>query len=176
MSDAATAAASYQEAIAARDLAKLNLDRSQVFAPVDGTVTNLSLRPGHYVSAGSAVMALVDSASIHVEGYFEETKLPRIHPGDTVRVELMGEPRPLTGHVQSIAGGIEDRERTATSGGLLANVNPTFSWVRLAQRIPVRVVIDHVPDGLRLIPGRTATVAVTSSEQAPPLYSFLTRR
>ncbi|EFH11810.1 efflux RND transporter periplasmic adaptor subunit [Pseudoroseomonas cervicalis] len=156
-SDAATAAASLQEAEAARELARLNLARTEIRAPAAGTITNLTLRPGAYVSAGSAVMALVDAGSLHVQGYFEETKLARIHPGDPVRVTLMGDGRVLSGHVESIAGGIEDRERSA---GLVANVNPTFSWVRLAQRVPVRVKLDAVPEGLRLIPGRTATVSV----------------
>ncbi|WBV42924.1 HlyD family secretion protein [Pseudoroseomonas cervicalis] len=156
-SDAATAAAALQEAEAARELARLNLARTEIHAPAAGIITNLTLRPGAYVSAGSAVMALVDANSLHVQGYFEETKLARIHPGDPVRVTLMGDGRVLSGHVESIAGGIEDRERSA---GLVANVNPTFSWVRLAQRVPVRVKLDAVPEGLRLIPGRTATVSV----------------
>ncbi|MDQ1081247.1 HlyD family secretion protein [Pseudoroseomonas cervicalis] len=156
-SDAATAAAALQEAEAARELARLNLARTEIHAPAAGIITNLTLRPGAYVSAGSAVMALVDAGSLHVQGYFEETKLARIHPGDRVRVTLMGDPRVLQGHVESIAGGIADRERSA---GLVANVNPTFSWVRLAQRVPVRVKLEEVPEGLLLIPGRTATVSV----------------
>jgi len=153
------AAAAYQQAQADRAVAQLNLDRTQVSAPVNGIITNFDLRPGDYVTAGKAVTALVDTDSIHVDGYFEETKLASIHPGDPVTVRLMGGTTDLAGHVQSIAGGIEDRERSA-SGNLLANINPTFSWVRLAQRVPVRVTIDHVPDEVRLIPGRTATVIV----------------
>ena len=149
----------YQQAIADRDLAKLNLDRSEVRASVNGTITNMDLRPGDYVAAGKGVMALVDTDSLHVDGYFEETKLPRIHVGDPVAVRLHGrEPGPA-GHVESIAGGIEDRERGASSN-LLANINPSFTWVRLAQRIPVRVALDHVPDGVQLLAGRTATVVV----------------
>ncbi len=112
------------------------------------------------MTTGKAVMALVDSATLRVEGYFEETKLPRIHIGDPVRVQLMGEPRVLTGHVESIAAGIADRERSDSSD-LLANINPTFNWVRLAQRIPVRVKLDAVPAGVQLVVGRTATVAVS---------------
>jgi RND family efflux transporter MFP subunit len=165
-SDAATAEAAWHEAQAARAVAQLNLERSEVRAPADGTVTNLTLRPGAYVAAGSATMALVDAGSLHVQGYFEETKLARIHPGDPVRVSLMGEARVLTGRVESIAGGIADREQT---GGLVANVTPTFSWVRLAQRIPVRVALDPLPEGLRLIPGRTATVTVMPGGVAPSL-------
>ncbi len=170
-SDAAAAQGAWQEAIAQRDLARLNLERTEIRAPADGTITNLSLRPGAYVASGTAVMALVDAASLHVQGYFEETKLGRIHPGDPVEVTLMGMPgAPLAGHVDSIAGGIADREQTSSgSGGLVANVNPTFSWVRLAQRVPVRVTLDAVPDGVRLIPGRTATVVVKPGGTAPTL-------
>ncbi|MCQ4161082.1 HlyD family secretion protein [Roseomonas sp. GC11] len=158
-SDAATAQAALHEAEAARDVARLNLERTEIRAPAEGTITNLTLRPGAYVAAGSAVMALVDAASLHVQGYFEETKLARIHPGDRVRITVMGQDTPLSGHVESIAGGIEDRDRTS---GLIANVNPTFSWVRLAQRVPVRVALDPLPQGVRLIPGLTATVSVVA--------------
>jgi multidrug resistance efflux pump len=152
-----TAEANLEQAKAQRDVAALNLTRSEIRSPVDGVITNLELEPGDYVSVGSAVMALVDSATLHVDGYFEETKLAHIHPGDPVLIRLMGESRVVHGHVESVAGAIADRDRT---DGLLANVNPTFDWVRLAQRIPVRIAIDSVPQGLRLIPGRTATVAV----------------
>jgi multidrug resistance efflux pump len=140
-------------------VAKLNLERSEVRASVNGVVTNFSMRPGNYVTAGSAVFALVDSDSFHIDGYFEETKLPRIQIGDPARVHLMGESRVIEGHVQSIAGGIADREREVSSD-LLANINPTFSWVRLAQRVPVRIALDRVPAGVRLVTGRTATVEV----------------
>jgi multidrug resistance efflux pump len=119
----------------------------------------MELRPGNYVNTGKGVMALVDSDTLRVEGYFEETKLPRIHVGDTASIRLMGEDGLLAGHVESVAGGIEDRERSA-GANLLANVNPTFAWVRLAQRIPVRIKLDGVPDQTRLVSGRTATVAV----------------
>jgi multidrug resistance efflux pump len=173
-SDAATAEGAWHEAIAMRDVARLNLDRTELRAPADGKITNLTLRPGAYVSAGSAVMALVDAESLHVQGYFEETKLRHIRVGDPASVMLMGEPRPLSGHVQSIAGGIEDRERTG--GTLLANVNPTFSWVRLAQRVPVRVVLDPAPEGVELIPGRTATVTIMPGGVAPTVLGSLVPR
>ena len=153
------AAAAYQQALVDLDVARLNLQRSVVTAPVDGTISNFDLRPGDYVAAGHPVAALVDSGSFYVDGYFEETKLPSIQIGDPVQVHLMGEPVPLKGHVQSIAAGIVDRERSQGSN-LLADVNPAFSWVRLAQRIPVRVALDDVPPQVRLIAGRTATVRV----------------
>jgi multidrug resistance efflux pump len=153
------AEAAYGQATANRDLAQLNLDRSEVRATVNGSVSNLSLRPGDYVTAGTAKIALVDTDSLRVEGYFEETKLPRIHVGDKVAIHLMGQRKGFEGQVESVATGIEDRERTSGTG-LLANITPTFSWVRLAQRVPVRISIDTVPDDTRLIAGLTATVEV----------------
>jgi RND family efflux transporter MFP subunit len=153
------AQAAYDQAVADRNLAQLNLDRSEVHASVNGTISNMDLRPGTYVTAGKGVMALVDTDTLHVEGYFEETKLPRIHVGDAVRIQLMGDGGRLTGHVESIAAGIEDRER-AEGTRLLANINPTFNWVRLAQRVPVRIALEHIPDHAALVAGRTATVEV----------------
>lgn len=159
VTDAQVAEAAWRQAVVERDIARLNLERSEVKAPVNGFVTNLELRPGDYLPAGRAALALVDSDSFHIAGYFEETKLPRIHPGDRATIRVMGEAGTIEGHVESIAAGITDRERAAGEN-LLANVNPTFSWVRLAQRVPVRIAIDRVPDGLRLLSGRTATVTV----------------
>lgn len=156
---AAEARAAYQKALADRDVARLNLERATVRASVNGIVSNFSMRPGDYATAGNSVFALVDTDSIHVAGYFQETKLRDIQVGNRVQVHLMGEARTIEGHVESIAGGIADRE-LSDSPSRLANVNPTFSWVRLAQRVPVRVALDHVPDGIRLIAGRTATVVV----------------
>lgn len=165
------ARAAYDQATADRDLARLNLERSAVKASVNGRITNMELRPGAYVSTGRGVMALIDSDTLRVEGYFEETKLPRIHVGDPARIRLMGEAATLEGHVESIAGGIEDRERTAGSN-LLASVNPTFAWVRLAQRIPVRIKLSTVPERLRLVSGRTATVAVEPGGETPRFDLF----
>src|SRR5277367_6015842 len=118
---------------AALEVARLDLERSTVVAPVNGIVTNLDLLPGRYVNAGAAVFALLGSDTFRVEGYFEETKLRRIRIGEDATVKLIGDPRLLSGHVESIAYGIEDQNRS-TSSNLLASVNPTFSWVRLAQR------------------------------------------
>jgi len=153
------AGAAYAGALADRDLAKLNLDRSEVTAPLNGRVTNFDMRPGDYVTAGHPVFALLDTDSLHVDGYFEETKLSRIVVGDPVRMRLIGDTQDMQGHVQSIASGIEDRERSSSSN-LLANVTPTFSWVRLAQRIPARVELDDKAQASRLIAGRTVTVEV----------------
>jgi RND family efflux transporter MFP subunit len=153
------AAAAYQQAMADRDVAALNLKRAEVTAPANGLVTNFDLRPGDYVNAGKAVFALIDTDTLHVDGYFEETKLDRIHPGDPARIRLIGARTDLHGKVESIAGGIEDRDRQAGSN-LLASVNPTFSWVRLAQRVPVRITLDGGQDTAGLVVGRTATVEV----------------
>ena len=142
-----------------RDIARLNLERTTVCAPVDGIVTNVELQPGDYATAGRQVLALVDSETIHVDGYFEETKLPFIRVGDRAIVRVMGVRTALHGAVESIDAGIEDRERSSSSTAL-ANINPTFSWVRLAQRIPVRVKLDPTGGDIRLIAGRTATVSV----------------
>jgi RND family efflux transporter MFP subunit len=153
------AQAALDAALADQGVAQLNLARTTVTATVNGVVSNFSMRPGDYVTAGNAVAALVDTDSIYVDGYFEETKLPRIQVGDAARVSLLGGGPALIGHVQSIDAGIADTERSE-SPNLLANINPTFTWVRLAQRIPVRIQLDHVPAATRLIAGLTATVQI----------------
>jgi multidrug resistance efflux pump len=160
-------AAQLRSALVEHDLAQLNLARTTVRSTVNGVITNLELEPGDYASVGHQVMALLDTDSIYVDGYFEETKLPRIRLGDRANVHLMGVKAVLHGTVVAIAAGIEDRERSASSADL-ANVTPTFSWVRLAQRIPVRIKLDAVPDGIRLIAGRTATVAIEVPQRRPP--------
>lgn len=145
------------------NLAQLNLKRSAVVAPADGTMSNFELKAGNYIQVGQPVAALVDRKALYVVGYFEETKLNKIHVGDQATVQLMGDSEKIKGHVQGIATGIEDRERSSTSG-LLANVNPTFSWVRLAQRVPVKIILDEVPhDNLAFVAGRTATVHIGKS-------------
>ena len=150
-----------------RDVARLNLERTTVRASVNGIITNLDLQPGDYASTGHEVLAIIDTDAIYVDGYFEETKLPLIRVGDRASIHIMGVDAALHGSVETIAAGIEDRERSA-SGNDLANVNPTFSWVRLAQRIPVRIKLDHVPASVRLIAGRTATVAIEVPRARPP--------
>ena len=144
----------------ALNLALLNLKRSEVVAPADGTLSNFGLRVGNYVKIGDAVAALVDREQLYVVGYFEETKLNHIHIGDKATIQLMGDSQKIRGHVQGIASGIEDRERSSSSS-LLANVNPTFTWVRLAQRVPVKIVLDETPkNALAFVAGRTATVRI----------------
>jgi multidrug resistance efflux pump len=160
------ARAALAQAIVNRDTAKLNLERSHVVSAVDGIVTNLDLREGSYATASHAVMALIDRNTFYVEGYFEETKLPNIQIGDKVEVTLMGARQPIGGHVESFAEGITDRDRS-TGQNMLPNVNPTFNWVRLAQRIPVRIAIDQVPSSVRLVAGQTATVKVLPGAAQP---------
>jgi len=149
----------YQEALAAAHLAEINLQRSEVRAPRDGQVTNLRLAQGNYAQTGQAAMALVDQGSFYVTAYFEETKLPGIHVGQRARVTLMSGERVLKGRVQSISSGITDRNALPDTQ-LLANVEPTFNWVRLAQRIPVRIELLEVPKDIHLSAGMTATVNI----------------
>ena len=154
------AQAAYDEAVAALGVAKLNLARTEVRSPVNGFVTNLLLDRGDYATVGHPMLAIVDSDSYYIAAYFEETKLRHIKLGDPVSIRLMGFDAALQGHVQSVARAITDRDN-ALASDLIANVNPTFSWVRLAQRIPVRIAIDKVPEGITLSAGMTATVVVT---------------
>lgn len=166
--------ATLAQAEAAVGIARLNLERARVVSPVNGFVNDRMPRPGDYANAGKPTLSAVDSDSLYVEGYFEETKLPRIRIGDPVDVHIMGEHTMLHGHVESVAAGIEDRNRSAGSN-LLPNVNPTFNWVRLPQRVPVRVVLDDVPPSVRLVSGRTATVSVRDERASGVTASKETR-
>ncbi|MBD8731338.1 efflux RND transporter periplasmic adaptor subunit [Pseudomonas sp. CFBP 13710] len=156
---AASALADYQQAEARLEAAQLDLDRTRVLATVDGYVTNLNVHVGDYARVGEAKLAVVDEHSFWVYGYFEETKLPHVHVGDAAQLQMMsGET--LKGHVDSISRGIYDRDNPQ-SRELTADVNPTFNWVRLAQRVPVRIQLDEVPEGMLLAAGTTCTVIVT---------------
>lgn len=152
------------EAAAALDIARLNLQRSIVYSPVDGYVTNLQLRVGDYAHAGEARIAVLDSNSFWVYGYFEETKLWGIHVGDPARLKLMGYRQILPAHVVSIARGINDQNGISDRLGL-QDVSPVFTWVRLAQRIPVRLHIDKVPPEITLAAGMTCTVTVGAASR-----------
>jgi multidrug resistance efflux pump len=154
-----SAAASHKQATAARDLASLNVQRTEVKAPVNGFVTNLSLAPGVYASEGKGVFALIDSDSYRVDAYFEETKIPRIVRGSPVEIHLLNGAGTLQGRVDGIARGITDPDKK-DGAELLANVNPNFTWVRLAQRIPVRIHLTEVPPGVLISAGMTCTVIV----------------
>ncbi|MBS7459032.1 biotin/lipoyl-binding protein [Coralloluteibacterium stylophorae] len=153
------ALAAVEQAQVALDRARLDLERTEVRAPTAGTITNLDLRVGDYAQAGSAGMALVSSEDMWIYGYFEETKLPFLHVGDPVEIRLMAGGVRLDGEIESIARGIADRDNP-TDATLLASVDPTFNWIRLAQRVPVRVRIDEasIPADTVLAAGMTATV------------------
>ncbi|MGZ5901608.1 MAG: HlyD family secretion protein [Reyranella sp.] len=155
----ASAAATIAQASATRDQAKVNLERTQIRAPVDGWVTNLLAQLGDYVTVGKNVISLVDADSFWVDAYFEETQLASIREGDLANVKLMGYGQVVRGQVGSIARGINVSNAQPDQQGL-AIVNPIFTWVRLAQRVPVRIRIKEVPDGVRLVAGMTATVEV----------------
>ena len=147
------------------DQAKAAVEQAQIavdLAKLNGSITNLDLRVGAYVTASHPVMALVENNSFYVEAYFEETKLPFIHVNDKASITLMGSQQALTGTVDSLAAGIVDRDRS-TGANLLPNVNPTFNWVRLAQRIPVRIHLAPLPKETRLISGETATVSIDTA-------------
>jgi multidrug resistance efflux pump len=154
-----TAAANYQQAIASRDTAALNLKRTEVRASVDGFITNLNLAKGTFASQGQAVMALIDSDSYRIEAYFEETKIPQIKPGATAEIHLMDGSPALQGTVLGIARGITDQDNP-NGPQLLSSINPTFTWVRLAQRIPVGIHLTNVPPGVLISAGMTCTVVI----------------
>lgn len=152
------AQANVQLAEATLQQARLDLERTRVSAPVSGYVTNLLTRQGDYAQPGMPLLALVDSSSFHVSGYFEETKLPKIKVGSRARIALMsGEV--LDGTVESIAYAITDRENQP-GNRLLANINPSYTWVKLAQRIPVRLRLERSADAPPLRAGTTATVTI----------------
>ncbi len=159
---AISAKAEYQAALAQLDQAKLNLERTTVRSPVDGWVSNLLVRPGDFAQTGTSKLAVIDQHSFWVYGYFEEHKLALMKIGDPAEVRLLGSDIILHGHVESIARGITDRDNP-TDVRLLANVNPSFNWVRLAQRVPVHIALDNIPKDLTLVAGMTCSVVVKPS-------------
>lgn len=162
--NARAAEASYQQAVASLARARANLERTTVKSPVNGYVTNLRLQQGDYVTPGQGVMSVVNSDSYWVDGYFEETQLPAIAVGDAASIRLMGYRQVLHGHVASIAHGIVSSNAAGESGGL-ANVNPVFTWVRLAQRVPVRIEFDKLPAGHPLFVGETASIQIEPDQK-----------
>ena len=168
------ARAAYAGALAQLNQSRINLERTQVRSPVNGYVTNLQLRVGDYATTGTRNIALVDTDSFWISGNFEETKLARIKPGDPAVAQLLGFQDPVYGHVDSIARGINTPNSAPGSLGL-ASVNPVFTWVRLAQRIPVRIHIDQVPPTVHLAVGLTATVSVGPDAREGSLHGWLSR-
>jgi RND family efflux transporter MFP subunit len=158
-SNAVAVQAQHQQAVAKLEQARVNLQRTEIRSTVNGWVTNLLAQLGDYANVGTNVISLVDADSFWVDGYFEETNLEPIRVGDRAEIKLMGYRQIARGHVDSIARGINVANAQPNGQGL-ANVNPIFTWVRLAQRIPVRVHIDEVPEGVVLAAGMTATVQI----------------
>jgi multidrug resistance efflux pump len=163
-SELRNARAAVDQARAALASAELDLRRSSVRAAVAGIVSYADLRPGAFAQAGQGMLALVDLDSLRVEGYFQETRLKHVHVGDRAEVTLMGDDTPLYGRVTSITGAVNDSD-TSVGHNLLPTISPNFAWVRLAQRIPVRIKLDpqYVSDAL--VPGRTATVVILGPER-----------
>lgn len=168
--DLETARLNAQIAAAQRDLAQaqlesaqLDLARSEVRAPVDGSVINLQLREGNYVKQGNPQLSIVREGSFYITAYFEETKIPAIGIGDRAEIWLMGGDNEMQGRVASIGRGIANAN-TSTNGELLPQVQQSFTWVRLSQRIPVDIVIDRIPEGVYLSAGMTASVRVVEGE------------
>jgi multidrug resistance efflux pump len=164
-SNAQVAEATYQQAVAKLAQARVNLERTNIHSPVNGYVTNLLARLGDYANVGQSRVSLVDADSYWVDGYFEETNLEAIQRCDPASIKLMGYREVVHGHVDSIARGINVPNAQADQAGL-ASVNPIFTWVRLAQRMPVRIHIDQVPNGVLLIQGMTATVEVERRDES----------
>jgi multidrug resistance efflux pump len=144
---------------------KVDLERTRILSPVDGYVTNLQAQLDDYVNVGALTISVVDAGSFWVDGYFQETNLAPIRVGDPARIKLMGYSQIVRGHVDSIARAITVSNAQPDVQGV-ASVNPIFTWVRLAQRIPVRIVIDEVPPEVALSAGMTATVEIDA--QARP--------
>ena len=158
-SSSLSADAAYRQALANLDQARVNLERTRIVSPVNGYVTNLLTQRGDYVAVGQSRISVVDADSFWVDGYFEEINLEGIREGDPASVKLMGYSQIVRGHVDSIARGINVENAQPNQQGL-ATVNPIFTWVRLAQRIPVRIHLDEVPAGVVLAAGMTATAQI----------------
>ncbi len=174
VTNANVAQSSYASSIANLSQARINLQRTKVVSPVNGYVSNLLLRLGDYATKGTRNISILDSDSFWVAAYFEETKLHGICVGDPAKIELMGFDTPLKGHVNSIARGINSPNYDPGTLGL-ASVSPVFTWVRLAQRIPVRIQIDEVPQGVLLAAGETATVSIGPLATAGTRHGAISR-
>ena len=157
--NAEQAKAAYQAAAHQLAQAEVNLKRTNVVSPVDGYVTNLLLRAGDYAVTGVSNVSVIDTDSFWIDGYFEETKMARVCVGDRAEAQLIGYKRPILGHVKTVTHGISVANAAASTQGL-PNVAPIYTWVRLAQRVPVRIAIDTVPSEVPLVSGMTATVTI----------------
>jgi multidrug resistance efflux pump len=170
-----TSALHQSEAVVALDKvaiakAQLDLSRTVIRSPVNGYVTNLLAQLGDYATVGQKIISIVDADSFWIDGYFEETSLGKIHEGDPATMKLMGYSQVVRGHVGGVARGIDVPNAQPDQAGL-ASVNPIFTWVRLAQRVPVRIHLDQVPDGVRLVTGMTATVQIDPQPKPSSLWT-----
>jgi multidrug resistance efflux pump len=164
--NAKMAEAALAGAKAALSQAEINLQRTEVRSPVDGYVTNLLMRVGDSARAGTPNLSVIDEHSYWIDAYFEETKLANIHVGDPVEATLLGFPASISGRIESITGGISAANAASSTQGL-PNVDPIFTWVRLAQRIPVRIRIEQVPPEVSLVAGMTCSVSVVGGKRMP---------
>lgn len=151
--------AAYKAALANLEQAKWNLSKTKIYAPTDGYITNLQARVGNYANAGTPLVALVDVHSFYVLGYFEETKLKHIKEGNKADIVLYNGNTQLQGEVESIGRAIYDQS-VDSSNDLLMDVKPNVPWVRLAQRVPVRIKLLNVPADLTLVAGTTCTISI----------------
>src|ERR1700757_3210886 len=149
--------------------AEINLRRTQVRSPVNGYVTNLMMRVGDFAHEGATNISVIDTDSYWIDGYFEETKLARVCIGDRVEAKLMGYAQPILGHVATVTRGIGVSDAASGAQGL-PNPNPVYTWVRLAQRVPVRIAIDSVPPGTPLVSGLTATITIKAETVGASQY------
>jgi RND family efflux transporter MFP subunit len=164
--NAKMAEAALASAKAALSQAEINLQRTEVRSPVDGYVTNLLMRVGDFARAGTPNLSVIDEHSYWIDAYFEETKLANVHVGDPVEATLLGFQAPISGRIQSITGGISAANAASSTQGL-PNVDPIFTWVRLAQRIPVRIRIEQFPPEVSLVAGMTCSVSVVGGKGMP---------
>lgn len=163
---AAVAQAQVEQAKANLRQAHANLERTEIRSPVNGWVTNLLVQHDDFATVGQNEISLVDADSFWVDAYFEETQLGSIHESDGAEVQLLGYQPIVRGYVESVSRGIYVANAQQSQQGLAA-VNPIFTWVRLAQRVPVRIHVDEVPQGVQLVAGMTATVRVLTPHRDP---------
>jgi RND family efflux transporter MFP subunit len=161
---ASVAQAQVDQAKANLRQARTNLERTEIRSPVNGWVTNLLVQRDDFATVGQNEISLVDADSFWVDAYFEETQLASIRQADRAEVQLLGYEPLVRGHVESMSRGIYVANAQQSQQGLAA-VNPIFTWVRLAQRVPVRIHVDEVPRGVQLVAGMTATVSILGPVQ-----------
>ena len=150
------------KAQATRDLAKLDLERTVIRAPADGWVTNLNVYTGEFITRGSTAVALVKQNSFYVLAYMEETKLEGVRPGYRAEITPLGSNKVLKGTVDSVAAGVTNASSTRDDKGM-ATIDSNLEWVRLAQRVPVRIRLDNQQENIWPA-GTTATVVVTGKQ------------